>query len=59
MTPPGYQHIDVQEIVKESDTAFLVLYPDGEQEWIRKEQVASPTRYSQGDKDVVLHLLDG
>lgn len=52
----GYHHLEVEEIVKESERAFFVRFHDGEQEWLMKEQVVDPRRYSVGDKEVTIQL---
>lgn len=55
----GYMQVEVEEIVKESDTAFYVRYHDGDHEWLRKDCVANARRYTLGDRDVMLQLLEG
>lgn len=52
----GYHHLEVEEIVKESERAFFVRFHDGEQEWLLKEQVVHPSYYSVGDRGVTIHL---
>lgn len=52
----GYLQLEVEEIVKETDTAFLLRFRDGEEEWVLKHNVASPTKYELGDRNVTLLL---
>lgn len=52
----SYYFIEVEEIVKESDTAFLVRFCSGETEWILKKDVASASHYGLGDHDITLQL---
>lgn len=54
----GYMQVEVEEIVKESDTAFYVRYHDGVYEWLRKDRVANPGHYALGDRDVLIHLRE-
>ena len=51
-----YDFLIVEEIVKESDTAFLFRFHDGETEWIEKRWVVCPSRYNLGDRNIYIHL---
>jgi hypothetical protein len=54
----GYFPLDVEEVVKETDTAFLFRFHDGEEEWIGKEEVGEPSRYALGDRGITVQLRD-
>lgn len=58
MNLDGYSHLDVEEIIKESDTAFLLRFYDGEQGWLLKNNVAQPTSYSEGDRNITMQLVE-
>ena len=55
MSASNYIHIDVDDILRETDNAFLVLF-DGEEIWIPKSQVADFADYRQGDKNCTLSI---
>ena len=54
----GYLQLEVEEIVKETDTAFLLRFHNGDEEWVLKSDVASPINYELGDRNVTLLLRD-
>ena len=55
----GYLQLDIEEILKESDTAFQVRFADGEMGWLLKTEIVQPTNYSEGDRNVVIQLFSG
>lgn len=55
----SYVLLEAEEILKETETAFLLLFTDGEQAWLLKEEVLNVTHYSVGDRNVTLHLREG
>jgi len=55
----SYLQMDIEEILKETETAFLVKFTDGEEGWILKLEVACSTSYSVGDRNVVMQLFSG
>jgi hypothetical protein len=50
-------HLDVEEIRRETDRAFLLVL-DGEEVWVPKSQVSDPEDYAEGDRDVSLSVTD-
>ena len=55
----GYLQLDIEEILKESDTAFQVRFADGEMGWLLKTEIVQPTDYREGDRNVVMQLFSG
>jgi hypothetical protein len=51
-------HLDVEEIVKETDSAFLLRLDDGEEVWIPKSQVSDPESYAQGDCNATVSVTE-
>jgi len=49
-------HLDVEEIVAETDAAFLLLLEDGEEVWIPLSQIDQPELYEKGDQDVTISV---
>lgn len=52
-------HIDVEEIRKETDRAFLLIlddFPDGV--WLPKNQVSDPQDYHEGDCEVSMSITE-
>lgn len=56
MSASNYVHIDVEEILRETDAAFYVLLPSGEETWLPKSQIADADDYNKGDKDCTLSI---
>ena len=48
MSSHSYVHVDIDEVVKETEGAFLVLI-EGEQYWLPKSQIADAKDYEEGD----------
>jgi hypothetical protein len=57
MSQSGYVHVDVEEIVHETESAFL-LRIDGEQVWCPKACVADSEDYTGGDKNTSLAITE-
>ena len=53
----NYVHIAVDEIVRETDAAFLVLIDD-EEIWLPKSQIADSDSYESGDADLTLSITE-
>jgi hypothetical protein len=51
----NWVHLDVEEVVAESENAFL-LRIDGEEVWIPKSQIADADSYSRGDVDATVSI---
>lgn len=54
----GYLLVEVEEIIKETDTAFLLRYATGAQEWLLKIEVMCPMKYRLGDRNVTIQLKE-
>jgi len=57
MGQSNWVHIEVEEIVCETDKAFLCRV-DGEEHWFPKSQVSNPEDYEEGDADVTLSITE-
>lgn len=55
MSASNYVHLDVEEIVRDTDKAFLVRIEAGEV-WIPKSQIADADDYEAGDTDLTLSV---
>lgn len=51
-----YVEIYVAEVIKETDSAFLIETEDGEEEWIPFSQCEDPAEVSEGDCDVTISV---
>jgi hypothetical protein len=58
MSASNYVHIDVVEILKETERALLVAMDDGEEFWIPKACIADDEEYEEGDMDVTISVLE-
>ena len=56
MSASRWVHLDVSEITRETDAAFLVVLEDGEEVWMPKSQIADADDYSQGDQDCTISI---
>lgn len=60
MSSSGYVHLDIDEILRETDKAFLVVYGTdfGErtETWIPKSQIADVDDYEVGDRNLTLSV---
>lgn len=54
----NWVHLDVDEIVRETDAAFLVRLDDGEEVWLPKSQISSPETLAEGDCDVTVSVTE-
>lgn len=54
--PGNYVHLDVAEILKETDKAFLLLLDDGEEIWCPFSQIADIDQYAVGDKNCTVSI---
>lgn len=48
-------YVDIVEIIKETENAFLIDFGD-EMEWIPKSQIADAEDYAEGDKDIEIGI---
>jgi hypothetical protein len=58
MAASNYVHLDVDEILRETDKAFLVLTDEGEEVWLPKSHVADPDDYAEGDTNCTLSITE-
>lgn len=49
-------HLEVEEVVRETDSAFLLRLEGGEEEWFPKSQVSDSGDYQEGDKDCTISV---
>jgi hypothetical protein len=54
----GWTHLDVLEIVRETENAFELRFHDDTSVWVPKSMVADAEDYSGGDCNVSLSVLD-
>lgn len=57
MGASSYVHITVEEILRETENALLILL-DGDELWVPRSQVAGGDDYTQGDRDVTLSVTE-
>lgn len=57
MGSSNYVHIHVDEILRQTDKAYLCLI-NGEEVWIPKSQIADAADYDDGDKDLTLSITE-
>lgn len=57
--PRSWVHLNVEEVLKETESAFLLVLEDWEGEfWVPKSHVANPEDYEQGDKDCTISVTE-
>lgn len=57
MGASNWIHLEVEEVVRETPAAFLLLVA-GEEYWIPKSQVSDAGVYSEGDKDATISVTE-
>ena len=57
MSASRWVHLDVDEIKKETNAAFLIRI-EGEEYWLPKSQIADADDYEEGDCDVTLSVTE-
>ena len=55
MSASNYVHLDVDEVLRETDKAFLISL-GGEEFWVPKSQIADAGGYEEGDVDCVMSV---
>jgi hypothetical protein len=58
MSFEGYVHLEDVDVLKETDSAFLLLIEGGEKVWMPKSQVADPDGYAEGDEGVSISITE-
>lgn len=58
MSHSGYVHVEVEEILRETERAFLVRF-DGEETWLPKACIADADCYDAGDVNVTISVREG
>jgi hypothetical protein len=58
MSASDYVHVDVAEIVAETDKALLLILDDddGTKVWVPLSQIADSDNYSKGDKNLTVSI---
>lgn len=51
-------HLDVEEIVRETDKALLLRLDDGEEVWIPLTQIADADDYHEGDTNCTVSVTE-
>ncbi len=51
----NYVHLDVDEILRETDGAFLLKIGD-EELWVPKSQISDASDYGEGDEDCTVSV---
>jgi hypothetical protein len=54
----NWVHLDVEEIVYETDRALLLRLAGGEQVWVPRSQVADPEDYQAGDVNCTVSVSE-
>jgi hypothetical protein len=57
MSASNWVHLDVDEIKRETDKAFLLVI-DGDEHWIPKSQISEPDDYEVGDKNLTVSVTE-
>ncbi len=57
MSASRWVHIDVDEIRRETEKAFLIVIED-EEYWLPKSQIADADNYNQGDTDCTMSITE-
>jgi hypothetical protein len=52
----NWVHLDVAEVLVETDDAFRVSLEDGLEFWLPKSQVSEAGKYEQGDTDCTISI---
>lgn len=55
-TASDYVHLDVEEIVKETEKAFLLLLSNGSKHWVPMSVCADSDNYSEGDRNCTVSV---
>ena len=53
---PGWVHLDVDLVVRETDKALLLRLEGGEEVWVPKSAVADAGDYAEGDADATVSV---
>lgn len=56
MSEEAWVHVDVDEILKETEKAFKCRLASGHEEWLPKSQMSNPEDYNEGDRDAVISI---
>lgn len=57
MGASNYVHVEVDEVLKETEAAFLVLIDD-DQHWLPKSQIADANDYAVGDTNLTMSISE-
>ncbi len=56
MSSSNYVHLDVDEVVRETDKALLLRLEEGEEVWVPLSQIADSDQYGAGDRDCTISV---
>lgn len=57
MSSSNYVHLEVEEILRETDKAFLLrLEDEGQELWVPKSQISDADDYEEGDKNCTVSV---
>ena len=57
-TASNYVHLDVEEIVRETEAAFLLRLESGEEVWMPKSQIADWNELLEGDQNCTVSVTE-
>ncbi len=57
MSKSGYVHVEFEQILQETDAAFLITIQD-EDVWLPKSQIANPEDYTEGDAGGTISITE-
>lgn len=58
MSHSNWVHLDVEEIVQETEAAFLLRLDGGEEIWLPKSQIDDAEAYTVGDEDLTVSVTE-
>jgi len=56
MSASSWVHLDVDEVVRETDKALLLRLDDGNEVWVPLSQIADADNYAEGDRDCCISV---
>lgn len=58
MSASSWVHLDVDEILRETDKAFLVRLESGREEWLPFSQIGDAEAYAVGDEGCTISITE-
>ena len=56
MSESRWVHLDVDEVLRETEKAFLIRLESGEEHWIPKSQISDVDDYNVGDRNATVSV---